>query len=143
MSEPLHQGAKAAGPDGDAGRRVAWDRVLVWFMRVMAVVWILKGLVAWTIILGIDLPGLPAFAAMSPAAQGIIVTFAVLDLVAAIGLWLTSTWGGVLWLLAVMTNVVIAVLRPVEGGTSPTLAGLQLCLVVAYVVLSWLASRDE
>lgn len=142
MSEPL-QGAKAAGPDGEAVRTVDWDRVLVWFMRIMAMVWILKGLIAWTIILGVDLPGLPDFAAMPSSAQGIIVTFAVLDLVAAIGLWLTSTWGGVMWLLAVMTNVAIAVLRPVEGGTSPTLAGIQLCLVVAYVVLSWLASRDE
>jgi len=84
---------------------------------------------------------LPAFAAAVAAAA--LPKVAVLDLVAAIGLWLTSTWGGVLWLLAVMTNVVIAALRPVEGGTSPTLAGLQLCLVVAYVVLSWLASRDE
>jgi uncharacterized membrane protein (DUF2068 family) len=91
----------------------------------------------------VTLPGLPSFPDMPPPAQAIVVTFAVLDLVAAIGLWLTSTWGGVLWLLAVMTNVVIAVLRPVEVGTSPTVAGLQLCLVVAYVALSWLASRDE
>jgi hypothetical protein len=142
MSEPLH-GAKGAGAEGDAVRRVAWDRVLVWFMRVMAMVWILKGLVAWTIIIGVTLPGLPSFPDMLPPAQAIVVAFAVLDLLAAIGLWLTSTWGGVLWLLAVMTNVVIAVLRPVDVGTSPTVAGLQLCLVVAYVTLSWLASRDE
>lgn len=141
MSEPL-QGAKTADPAEAAGKKIAWDRILVWFMRVMAVVWILKGLVAWMAIIGTPLPGLPAFSGLPTSAQATVVTFAVLDLVAAIGLWLTSTWGGVMWLLAVMTNVAIAMLRPGEVGTSPTLAGLQLALVVSYVTLSWLASRE-
>jgi len=141
MSEPL-QSAKAADPAEPAARRIAWERILVWFMRVMAAVWVLKGLVAWMAIIGTPLPGVPAFSGLPTSAQATIVAFAVLDLVAAIGLWLTSTWGGVMWLLAVMTNVAIAVLRPGEVGTSSTLAGLQLALVVAYVTLSWLASRE-
>ncbi len=141
MSEPL-QGTR---PDDRAGKaaRIAWDLILVWFMRVMALVWIMKGLLAWTIILGVSLPGLPSFQALPLAGQATVVTFAVLDLVAAIGLWLTSTWGGVMWLLAVMTNVVIAVLRPGEFGTSSAVAAFQLALVVAYVVFSWLASRED
>lgn len=137
MSDPA-----VPGTDG-AARRVVWSRVLVWFMRVMALVWLLKGLVAWTIIIGTGLPGLPAFAGLAPAGQAAIVSFAVVDLVAAIGLWLTSTWGGVMWLLAVMSNVVITVLRPHDVGSSPILSGVQLALVVVYVTLSWLASREE
>ena len=141
MSEPL-QGARAADPAETGARKIAWERILVWFMRVMAFVWILKGLVAWMAIIGTPLPGIPGFSGLPTSAQATVVTFAVLDLVAAIGLWLTSTWGGVMWLLAVMTNVAIAMLRPGEIGTSPVLAGLQLALVVSYVTLSWLASRE-
>ena len=33
---------------------VRWTTILVWFMRTMAVVWITKGLFAWTVVLGIN-----------------------------------------------------------------------------------------
>ena len=36
--------------------------------------------------------------------QATIIYFAVIDLMAAVGLWMASTWGGVLWLLAVMSH---------------------------------------
>jgi hypothetical protein len=126
-------------------RRVAWDRVLVWYMRIVALAWIAKGLHAWLIILGADPAGGPALDAMAWPRAGALVAFAVLDLVAGVGLWLTSTWGGVMWLLAVMTHIVVGLL----GGpaalpvVSEVVVGVESALVLAYVLLSWLASRED
>ena len=69
-------------------------------MRLLALLWIVKGLSAWAAILGRRTPGRPTFEARSPAARRRSIYFAVIDLVAAVGLWLASTWGGVMWLLA-------------------------------------------
>jgi len=68
--------------------------LLVWFMRTMAVVWISKGLFAWTIALGVD-RNLADFLELPVVTQGMIGFFAVTDLMAAVGLWLAAPWGGV------------------------------------------------
>src|SRR3712207_2624902 len=87
--------------DRPASRAVRWNFILVWFMRMMALMWIAKGLGYWAVILGADNAPTP-FEARSTGFQATTIYFAIIDLVAAVGLWLTSTWGGVLWLLAVM-----------------------------------------
>ncbi|MHB2166000.1 DUF6163 family protein [Alsobacter sp. R-9] len=141
MSEPLTSGRSGTAAE-EGARAFAWDRILVWFMRIVSAVWLVKGLAGWLVILGVRIPGIPAFADLVYPSKAAIVAFAVIDLVAAIGLWLTSTWGGVIWLLAMMVNVVVSLLRPGEIGTAHVLTGAQVLLLCAYVTLSWLASRE-
>jgi hypothetical protein len=119
----------------------AWDRHLVVFMRVVAVLWIIKGLAAWAVILTPASLGIAPFETLPGAIQAGFVAFAVLDLVAAVGLWLTSTWGGVMWLLAVMAHLLVTLTGPAIPGAR-IIGVVELVLVVAYVVLSWLASRE-
>ena len=45
-----------------------------------------------------------------------MIVFAVLDLVAGVGLWLTSTWGGVMWLLAIMSHILMGSFAPAGPG---------------------------
>jgi uncharacterized membrane protein len=117
-----------------------WATVLIWFMRTLAWVWIAKGLFNWSIILGANLR-FGEFAAMSLALQGTIVTFACIDFVAAVGLWLAAPWGGVIWLLCAGAEAVTPLIstRSAEIG----LAGVAINagLIAAYFVLSWLAAR--
>jgi hypothetical protein len=137
-----HRSQSIQGPGADR-KGVPWDRVLVTFMRAMAAVWVVKGLSYWLTILGVDPLGGPTFEALSPAARAVVIVFAVLDLVASVGLWLTSTWGGVMWLLAIMGHILVGSLAPV----GPQALGLGMVLaesgaVIVYIVLSWLAARD-
>jgi uncharacterized protein DUF6163 len=141
---------KAGGaPDGGEAlpseRRapwVRWSRILVWFLRLMALVWMAKGLAAWADILGF-LPSAPPFEARFLGAQATVVYFAVIDLVAAVGLWLTSTWGGVMWLLAVMSHLILTIFFPrIVGGNVATIA-VFVSLIVLYLVVSWLAAQEE
>jgi fatty acid desaturase len=142
MSEPVRQGRSGDGA-APPRRRIPWDRVLVWFMRLVASAWIAKGLAAWLVILGVETPWFTPLTSLPLSAQAMVVVFAVLDPVAGVGLWLTSTWGGVMWLLAVMVHVVFAVLRPDDARVGLDVTGAEMVLVLSYVGLSWLASREE
>jgi hypothetical protein len=119
-----------------------WGFVLTWFMRILAILWIIKGLSAWAVILGVWAPtGL--FEARATGYQATIVYFAVIDLIAAVGLWMASTWGGVLWLLAVMSHVILASFFPRIVTGSLTTMVFFFALIAAYLVVSWMAAREE
>lgn len=138
----------ASDPDGDrlldadAQPSLRWSVVLVWFMRVLAAFWLVKGLMAWAGILGISLSP-PPFEQRPLGFQATTVYFAVLDLVAAVGLWLASTWGGVLWLLAVVSHLILAVFFPRFVPNGALMIGLFILCITLYLVASWLASTDE
>ena len=123
-------------------RSLRWTLVLTWFMRLLAVLWIVKGLGAWAAILGIW-PSTGPFEDLSTGYQATIIYFAVIDLVAAVGLWMASTWGGVLWLLAVMSHVILAVFFPRIVSAGVPLMAFFMSLILLYLTVSWLSAREE
>jgi len=121
--------------------QTGWDVVLVWFMRLTALVWLAKAVANWAAILDV-LPGAPPFASEPVTRQTVIVYFAVIDAMAAVGLWLTSAWGGVVWLLAATSALTLALLTPhLLPMSVPHLAG-EASIVAIYFVLSWLSARE-
>jgi hypothetical protein len=126
-------------PAAPASRR--WSFVLTWFMRLVAILWIMKGLSAWAVILGVWTP-IGQFEMRSTGYQATVIYFALIDLIAAVGLWMASTWGGIMWLLAVMSHLILAAFFPgiVSGGLL-TLAFF-LTLMAVYLGVSWITARD-
>jgi hypothetical protein len=131
-------------PDFDltGWRSVPWPRVLVWTMRLLSVVWLVKGLLGWAAIL--EVPGVPVlpFQDQAMPQRMVTVSFAVIDLVAAVGLWLTTSWGGVMWLFAVMTGLICRVLLPTGAVLEATEIAASIALVIGYLAISWLAARE-
>ena len=78
--EPVHTG-------GGAQSTEIWTLRLVLFLRVMAAVSLLKGLYHWSRVVGIMVEPGQGFETHSIAWQASTVFFAVIDLVAAVGLW--------------------------------------------------------
>src|SRR6202043_1793491 len=72
----------------------AWTRRLVLFLRVMAVVSVAKGLYHWAQVTGFIGGEEEAFENQALAWQASTVYFAVIELVAAVGLWLPPPPGG-------------------------------------------------
>src|SRR6202522_825469 len=66
----------------------AWTRRLVFFLRIMAVVSVAKGLYHWAQVTGFIGGEEDAFENQAMAWQTATVYFAVIELVAAVGLWL-------------------------------------------------------
>jgi Family of unknown function (DUF6163) len=124
-------------PRHAAGQRF-WGSVLVTFMRVLACFWICQGLAEWALVL---LPGQPVFDSLSGATSAAIIFFAVADLVAAVGLWLATPWGGALWLFTASSQIFVAV--AIRNSISMTWIAIDVVLIGLYFVLTFKASVRE
>jgi hypothetical protein len=120
-----------------------WTRRLVFFLRVMAVVSVAKGLYHWAQVTGVVGGEEDAFENQTMAWQASTVYFAVIELVAAVGLWLATPWGAVVWLTTVVSMAVIELMFPGIYGGSLTVVGLEAGMLAAYLGLAWLAARER
>jgi hypothetical protein len=114
--------------------------LLVVFMRIVAVLWMFQGLMQWQIILAPEGPPLDALPMPVATAVGF---FAVADLLAAVGLWLASPWGGVLWIFSASASIVVSLFMPEFHAGGRTVMVLIFVLIVSYFVLTWLAARER
>jgi hypothetical protein len=108
----------------------------------VAVLELLKGLLHWAVLIGVagtsvlDTP---------TAFRVATVYFAVLDPVAGVGMWLTSSWGAVLWLVAAASQIALCVAFPEVFGHLWPLVAVEVLAVAAYVgfTLRVAAADDE
>ena len=141
--EDYRSDAALRGVEEPRSRRfLRWNIVLVWYMRLVSLLWIAKGLSFWAVIVGAGTV-IPAFEDRLVGFQATVIYFSIVDLIAAVGLWLASTWGGVLWLLAVMSHLILALFFPGILPVNAVLALVYVGLMVVYLVISWLASAEE
>ena len=134
--EPVHTdpGGLTASP---------WTGRLILFLRVMAAVSMLKGLYHWSRVLGIMVPAGESFETHSIAWQASTVFFAVIDLVAAVGLWLAAAWGAVIWLTSVVSMIALDIFFPqvFRGGVLFDL--LEFAALVVYLWFALKAAQER
>ncbi|BAT60580.1 hypothetical protein GJW-30_1_03126 [Variibacter gotjawalensis] len=119
-----------------------WAQWLIYYVRALAIISLIKGVFHWAQVCGIGDKTGYAFDAAPVAWKAATIFFAVIDLVAAIGLWLAAAWGGVVWLTAALSMTAVEVLFPdVFGGSFVVI--LMECLAIAgYLGLALMASRE-
>ncbi len=71
------------------------------------------------------------------------VFFAVIDLVAAVGLWLAAPWGAVVWLTSVISMAAVEILFPQVYGGSILVVLVEVSLLGGYLVLAMMAAREQ
>jgi Family of unknown function (DUF6163) len=120
-----------------------WSRRLVLFLRVMAGLSLLKGLYHWAVICGIGAPFPSGFDSYPTPYQVATVFFAIIDLVAAVGLWLAAPWGAVVWLTSVISMAAVELLFPQIFGGNVWLVAMELLLLGAYLGLALMATREQ
>jgi Family of unknown function (DUF6163) len=120
-----------------------WTRRLVLFLRVMAVVSVAKGLYHWAQVTGFIGGEEEAFENQSLAWQTATVYFAVIELVAAVGLWLATPWGAVVWLTTVVSMAIIELMFPAIYGGSLVVVIFEGLMLMAYLGLAWMAARER
>ena len=116
-----------------------WTRRLVLFLRAMAAISIIKGLYHWAQVIGISFGEALPFEYHSIAWQTATVFFAVIDLVAAVGLWLAAAWGAVIWLTAVASMLAVEIFFPQVFGGGWLTGVLEGALLILYL---WLALKS-
>jgi Family of unknown function (DUF6163) len=139
VSDPL----AALDQFGQRETRGLWTNRLIWFLRAMAAVSMIKGLYHWAVIIGIgDGPG-TTFETSPIAWQAATMFFAVLDPVAGVGLWLAAAWGGVVWLTTTISMAAIELLFPQIFGGRVIMVLAELAAIFAYVWLTLMATRER
>ena len=134
--EPVHAGQTE--PSGDK-----WAARLVLFLRVMAGVALIKGLYYWAIVCGVGAPTPQGFDSYAMPYQSATVFFAVIDLVAAVGLWLAAPWGAVVWLTSVISMAAVEALFPQIYGGRLWVIVVELGLLGIYLWLALLSAREH
>src|SRR5213078_909596 len=109
----------------------------------MAAVSLLKGLYHWAVVVGVADPASSVFETSSTAWQAATIFFAVIDLVAAVGLWLAAAWGGVVWLTATISMAAIELGFPQVFGGRLWIAIPEFATLMIYVGLALMAGRER
>ncbi len=126
--------------NGARPRGVRFNFLLLVFMRVVACLWLARGLAHWRDIMTSDVE---PFTLLTTLGAARLIFFSVANLVAAVGLWLATSWGGVLWLFAAAAGLVTTLISP-EQGMAPRIGfAVDVILIVVYFVLSWYAARER
>jgi hypothetical protein len=137
MSDPMNALDR---PEG-AVREERWTAWFMLFLRIMAGLSMVKGLYHWALVVGFA-PSVN-FEARTTAWQAATIYFAVIDLVAAVGLWLAAAWGGVVWLTATISMVAIELFFPQVFGGSSLVILAELALLAGYFGLAIAAAREQ
>jgi hypothetical protein len=126
----------------DEQRKRGWSDWLVYFLRVMALVSMVKGLYHWAYVCGVAGQN-GGFEGHVLPWQAATVFFAVIDLVAAVGLWLAAPWGAVVWLTSSISMIAVELFFPQIYGGSMEVVLLEGMLIAAYLVLAIFAAREQ
>ena len=119
-----------------------WSGRLALFLRIMACISMIKGLYSWAEVCGI-IGEEGGFEAHIQSWQVATVFFSVIDLVAAVGLWLVAPWGAVVWLTSSVSLIVVHVFMPQVYGTNLLVIGLNVLAITTYLALAVLAAREH
>lgn len=133
--EPVHAG----GDDRSPSR---WTDRLVLYLRLMAGLSMIKGLYHWALVCGI-VGNEHGFEAQPLPWQTATVFFAVIDLVASVGLWLAAAWGAVVWLTAAVSMAAVEVFFPQVYGGRLWVVGIQGGLMFTYLFLAIQSAREH
>ncbi len=123
--------------------RGTWTEYLILFLRIMAVVSLIKGLYHWGQVVGLGAGPDDDFEAHTIAWQTSTVFFAVLDLIAAVGLWLAAAWGAVVWLTSVVSMAAVEVFFPQVYGGSLFVVIVEMTLLGIYLYLAIVSAREH
>ena len=120
-----------------------WTGRLILFLRLMAAVSMVKGLYHWSRVLGIGVTPNEMYAIQPIAWQTATVFFAVIDLVAAVGLWLAAAWGAVVWLTSVASMIAVGLFFSQVFGNGMMLGSFEGALLASYLLLALKSAQEQ
>lgn len=126
------------GPLEPEGQRLP---LLTIYVRFVALLLLIAGLARACQVLGILTPDALSFDSLSPAKRASAVTLLLVDLFAAVGLWVGAAWGPVMWAVALAVEVAMYTLFSHLFGSYPLRVFVHGCLFIGFLALSFLEWR--
>jgi hypothetical protein len=129
-----------------APKRTLTEILFVLFLRLIAIACLWFGLQYWAMLVGYSLHGMARFDLLNLPWKVAAASLAVLFPVASLGLWLTVSWGAVLWTIAAVVQVLMYLVWPETFGRNtlvPLLHGLVAALYLVFRISLWLEERRK
>ncbi|MCB1478449.1 MAG: DUF6163 family protein [Tepidamorphaceae bacterium] len=115
---------------------------MLWAMRLLALIYLYNGLGNWATIIGYD-SSATAFIDLPVQWQVVTVYFAVLMVIAAVGLWFASGWGVATWLFVAVTEMVMYLGFPDLFGENWNAITFNAACIIAYIAFARWAGSPE
>jgi hypothetical protein len=112
------------------------------YLRIVAVLLLAAGLLRACLILGITPDGV-TFTDLDPAWRGGATALAIVDLLAAVGLWVGAAWGPVMWAIAAIVEITMYTMLADVFGSYPRRVAAHGALFALYLVLLFVEWRRE
>ena len=113
------------------------------YSRVLSGLMMLLGLRQWAVIMGIMASAGGMFEAMSTPWQVATMHLAVVDLVAAVGLWMRVSWGNVIWIYAALSEIALHTVFIGAFGSDLAVVAFHLVTLAVFAALFYLSRRAE
>lgn len=120
-----------------------WRLILAVFLRLVAIGHLAWALWEWAALIGIVPPVGGVQTRAHLPRQGAAFFFAGVDPIAAVGLWLGSTWGVATWLVATFARILIHTAYAGIFDWNAPWTMLQGASIALYLVLFFLSERAE
>jgi len=114
--------------------------ILLWYLRSLALFYFASGLMHWGRIIGVLGPG---FETMPVHLQIATVYFALLQVVASVGLWCGAAWGVAAWLFSAVAELVMYLGFTDLFGSSWLIVLFHFVTIFIYVGLAWWTGTPE
>ena len=115
-------------------KRTLTDLLFILFLRMVAVSCFWFGLQYWAMLVGYSLVGAGRFDLLNLPWKVAGASLAVLFPVASLGLWLTVSWGPVVWALAAGSQIAMYGLLPQIFGSNRIIILVHAMVAVLYVI---------
>jgi hypothetical protein len=127
-------------------RRSLIEILFVIFLRLIAIASLWFGLQYWGMLVGYSLHGMARFDLLNLPWKVVAASLAVLFPVASLGLWLTVSWGAVLWAIAAVIQILMYLVWPQTFGHNtivPLLHALVAALYLIFRASIWMEERRK
>lgn len=111
------------------------------YMRVVGGLLLLAGLARACQVLGILTPDGLGFADLEPTRRAGAVTLLIVDLFAAVGLWIGAVWGPVMWAVALAIEVAMYTLFSDLFGSYPLRVLIHAVLFAGFLAVTFMEWR--
>lgn len=124
------------------GYTVTWRFLLLGYLRGIGATLVVAGLIHWARIIGY-VPWRGAYFWNMPTEwQAATVYYAVFDLAAAVGLWLGTSWGVVMWLLVALSQITMHSMFSDTFGERPWEITYYVISILTYFALAYVTERE-
>ena len=124
-------------------RRTLTEILFVIFLRMVALSCFWFGLEYWAMLVGYSGGGSGRFDLLPLPWKVAGAALSVVFPIAALGLWLTVSWGPVIWLVAAGSQALMYTVWPEIFGRNPYIVPMHAAVVVLYVALRLALWREK